>query len=73
LDVVFDEVSPNWQLFSMDYPHGMLVCLSAMGFSRDGRQGLVYVVLPGALGAYYLLGFDGENWRITAECEVWVS
>jgi len=73
VDVVFDAVLPNWQLFWMDHRNAMLVCLSAMGFSGDGRQGLVYVVFPGCLGAYYLLGLDGERWRITAEWEVWVS
>jgi hypothetical protein len=71
--VVFEEVGPNWALFAFDHPSAMLLCVSAMGFSRDGRQGMVYVVFPNCLGAYYLVGRDGGRWRITEEWDAWVS
>jgi len=71
--VVVEEIGPNWRFFAEDHPRSVLVCLSAMGFSRDGRQGLVYVVFPGCLGAYYLVGLEGDRWRITGEWEIWVS
>lgn len=66
-------VELNWERFHARYPHSTLVAFSAMGFSRDGRQGLVYVAFPGWYGSYYLLARDIGSWKIAEELEVWVS
>jgi len=66
-------VDEQWRRFRARYPRSTLVAFSAMGFSRDGSQGLVYVAFPGWYGAYYVVKKDGGSWRIADEWHFWVS
>lgn len=66
-------VELDWERFHSRYGRSTLVALSAMGFSRDGRQGLVYAAFPGWYGGYYVMTNDGRTWRIADEWNTWVS
>lgn len=65
-------VEEQWKRFDARYPRSTLVALSAIGFSRDGKQGLVYVAFPGWYGGYYVVTKTGGTWRIADEWDFWV-
>jgi len=68
------ECAEEWWCRVLDrYPRSRLVGLSAMGFSRDGKQGLVYVAFPGWFGAYYVVAKSGGRWRIVEEWRFWTA
>jgi hypothetical protein len=54
------------------YPRSVLVGFSEMGFSRNRRQGLVYVSFYNWYGAVYLLSKGEDRWHLVKGFVVWV-
>ena len=67
----------GWASFRKAFPRSSgIIRLSAVGFSRDGEQALLYFStstdwLEG-LGSYYLLARTETGWKIAAESRVWM-
>ena len=67
----------GWAGFRKAFPRSSgIIRLSAVGFSRDGEQALLYFStltdwLEG-LGSYYLLARTETGWKIAAESRVWM-
>jgi hypothetical protein len=63
----------RWKPYLARFPDSHLVGCTAMGFSRDGLQGLVYLSFLGWYGGYYVVVKQAGDWRLADEWEVWVS
>ncbi len=64
-----------WDTFHARYPNALRVGLSAPGFSKDGKQAVIYYqaggeVMAGA-GFLCLLSRKGDRWEIDEVCCVW--
>lgn len=74
VDAFFEPgIEEGWRRFHARFPRGLLVACSAMGFSRDGRQALVYLAFPGWTGSYFVIAERDGRWRIADEWNFWVS
>jgi hypothetical protein len=76
---VFSQGSDDgWKEFYKRFPEsGGTTNLSRVGFSKDGKQALVYIgrqafSLAGR-GRLAILSWNGKNWKLTKYIELWVS
>ena len=66
----------NWEKFSQEYPEThVYTYFSKIGFNNEGNQAFVYMAhYCGAecgVGYFYLLRFDGKNWKIEDSNSLW--
>ena len=78
LDTIFKRGLDGWESYRKEFPTANgYIGLSALGFSRDGQQALVYFQTSSdwlaGFGSYYLLARTETGWKIAAEDLVWVS
>jgi hypothetical protein len=68
----------DWEKFNQKYQNANAVyALSRVGFDPEFKQALVYMEYSCGgecgLGSLYFLAYDGKNWTIQKQYDLWVS